>query len=175
MMKILGIDLAGKTCNPTGICILQDDDIRLKTVYSDKEILILAEKLRPDIVAIDTPIVHGNPRLRMADKILRRYGALPPSFGGMKHLTLRGTRLAEQLKTKYWVIEVFPTATAKLLGIYDKDFRKMADILGIRVNNKHELDAYLCSLTARLFLQHQAYEVGDEEGKIVVPYKKNGL
>ena len=38
-LKILGIDLAGKSKNPTGICIFKDNDIIFKTVNYDKEIL----------------------------------------------------------------------------------------------------------------------------------------
>jgi hypothetical protein len=36
-------------------------------------------------------------------------------------------------------------------------------------NNKHEYDAYLCSLTAKLHYHGETKEVGDEQGTIVVP------
>jgi len=41
-MFSIGIDLAGKTCNPTGFCVLVEKNkevMCLKTLYSDEEIL----------------------------------------------------------------------------------------------------------------------------------------
>ena len=168
-MKILGIDLAGKATNPTGICILKDDKIEFKTVYSDKQIQEISSKVKPDIIALDAPIMQGKPRIREADKILKKYGTFPPSLSSMKSLTLRGSKLATQLKTYYNVVEVFPTATAKILGIYSKDYRETAAKLDIKVKNKHELDAYFCCLTAKLSLEGKTVKIGDEEGKIIVP------
>ena len=46
-MRILGIDLAGKEENETGICILDGDKFSLSTIHTDKEILKLADKLEP--------------------------------------------------------------------------------------------------------------------------------
>jgi hypothetical protein len=42
-LKILEIYLAGKPKNTKGICILKDNDIILKTVNKDKEILTLTK------------------------------------------------------------------------------------------------------------------------------------
>ena len=168
-MKILGVDLAGKTANPTGICILKDDKIEFKTVYSNKQILGISAEFKPDIIAIDAPIMQGEPRIRKADRMLKKYGAFPPSLPGMKSLTLRGSKLEVQLKTRHKVIEVFPTATAKILEIYNRNYGKTAEKLGIKVKNKHELDAYLCCLTAKMFLEGKTVEIGDEAGKIIVP------
>ena len=58
-MKILGIDLAGKPTNPRGICLLNNNKIKFKTVYSDDNIVKLTTKLKPDIIAIDIPIMEG--------------------------------------------------------------------------------------------------------------------
>lgn len=168
-MKILGVDLAGKKTNPTGICYLEDNKIECRTVYSDEQILEIAVEFKPDIIAIDAPIMQGEPRIRKADRILKKYGAMPPHLPSMKPLTLRGTKLATQLKTYRRVIEVFSTATAKILDVYNKDYRKTAGKLNIKVKNKHELDAFLCFLTAKLFLKEKTVDIGDEEGKIVVP------
>lgn len=168
-LKILGVDLAGKTTNPTGICILNNDTINFKTVYSDKQILEISSGLKPDIIAIDAPIIHGEPRIRKADRILKKYGALPPSLPAMKSLTLRGSGLAARLATRYNVIEVFPTATAKILGIYSRNYRETVSKLDIKVKNKHELDAYLCYLTAKMFLEGETVEIGNKTGTIIVP------
>ena len=35
--------------------------------------------------------------------------------------------------------------------------------------NKHELDAYLCCLTAKMYLEEKTVEIGDKKGKIIIP------
>lgn len=168
-LKILGVDLAGKSKNPTGICILKDNDVILKTVNEDKEILEIANTLRPDIIAIDTPIMRGKPKIRKADIILKKYKAFPPTLPGMIPLTLRGSKLATQLSKYCRVIEVFPTATAKILGIYHKNYKETAAILDVKVKTKHELDAYICCLTGKMFIEGKTKNVGNGTGKIVIP------
>ena len=174
-MISIGIDLAGKPCNPTGICILKIDnmEISLKTLYSDEEILREISIYPPDktILAIDAPLMRDSkPKLRLADKLLKKYGAMPPTMKSMKYLSIRASNLSRELKLKgYKVIEVFPTATAKILGIYNKEYTKISKALDIEPKNKHELDAYLCALTGKLFLQGETIEVGDNEGKIILP------
>ncbi|UCD14458.1 MAG: DUF429 domain-containing protein [Thermoplasmatales archaeon] len=168
-MKTIGIDLAGKTINPTGMCIIKNGKMEFKTVYSDKQILGLCEEFKPDIIAIDAPIMQGEPRVREADRILKKYGAFPPSLASMKSLTLRGSKIAAKLATQTNIIEVFPTATAKILGIYNKNYKETVAKLSIKVKNKHELDAYLCCLTAKMFLEGKTIEMGNSSGKIIVP------
>lgn len=93
---------------------------------------------------------------------------MPPEI--LKDLSLRGTALAKTLiKEGKEVIEVFPTATAKILSVWEKDCRKTARKLEIKARNKHELDAYLCALTGKLWVEGKAIAVGDDEGKIVIP------
>ncbi len=62
-MEILGIDLAGKPENPTGISILNvpnletlSPDLKFKLLYKDGEILREIKKLKPDLIAIDAPL-----------------------------------------------------------------------------------------------------------------------
>ena len=168
-LKILGIDLAGKSKNPTGICILKEDNIILKTVKEDKEILEIANTLKPDIIAIDAPIMHGKPKIRKVDRVLKKYKAFPPTLPSMIPLTIRGSKLAAQLSKYYHVIEVFPTATVKILGIYHKNYKETTAILDVKVKNKHELDAYICYLTGKMFLEGKTETVGDETGKVIIP------
>ena len=167
-MKLLGIDLAGKTTNHTGICLFREGNLEFKTLSSDEQILNIIGEFKPEVVAIDAPIMQGEPRIRNADRELKKYGALPPTLPAMKTLTRRGTTLARKI-THCRVIEVFPTATAKILGIYEKNWRKTAENLSLRVANKHEFDAYLCVLTAQLFVEKKTQEIGDAEGTIIVP------
>ncbi|MDH7517392.1 MAG: DUF429 domain-containing protein [Candidatus Thermoplasmatota archaeon] len=169
MRKILGVDIAGKDSNPTGICTMINSKVKCCILYSDEEILKIIDELKPDIIAIDAPVMEGEPRVRKADRLLKKYGAFPPSLPSMRSLTMRGSKLAVQLKTCYKVIEVFPTATAKILNVYNKNYKETIKKLGIKAGNKHELDAYLCALTAKLFLEKKTVEIGDETGKIVVP------
>lgn len=168
-LKILGIDLAGKTKNPTGICILKENNIKLKTVKEDKEILQIANTLKPDVIAIDAPIMQGKPKIRKADTVLKKYKAFPPTLPSMIPLTIRGSKLAAQLSKYCQIIEVFPTATAKILGIYHKNYKETATFLHVKVKNKHELDAYICCLTGKMFLEEKTETVGDETGRIIIP------
>jgi hypothetical protein len=165
---IAGIDLAGKDKNPTGICILEGESVEITTLYTDDDILSFAKNC--DLFAIDAPLMllTSKPKIREADRILKRYGAMPPTI--MEGLSIRGTALAEALlKGRKEVIEVFPTATAKILGLWEKDYRTVTEKLRIKVKNKHELDAYLCVLTGKLWLEGGAIAVGDEEGRIIIP------
>lgn len=98
---------------------------------------------------------------------------MPPTMKSMEKLTRRGTKIAKILSNKCKVIEVFPTATAKILDIYEKDYRKKADEKDLKVKNKHEYDAYLCCLTGKLHIENKTIQVGDKEGKIVIPKKKS--
>ena len=168
-LKIIGIDLAGKTKNPTGICLLKNNEPEFYILYSNKQILKTSLDFKPEIIAIDAPIMKGKPRIRKADRVMKKYKALPTSLPSMKKLTIRGSKLSEKLGAYYKVIEVFPTATAKILGVYSKNYKETAEKLGIKIRKKHELDAYLCCLTARLFLEEKAVKIGDKDGKIIVP------
>jgi len=171
-LKILGIDLAGKARNPTGICIFKEDSVILKTVYNDEEIWGIANALKPDVVAIDAPIIKGETKIRKADILLKKYRALPVTLPGMTALAMRGTKLAAQLSKYYQVIEVFPTATMKILGFYHKNYKETARFLKIKVENKHELDAYICCLTGKMFLEGKTETLGDENGRIIIPKVK---
>ncbi|MEM2935542.1 MAG: DUF429 domain-containing protein [Candidatus Thermoplasmatota archaeon] len=164
--KIAGLDLAALPKNKSGLCILKEKP-EFFILYSDEEILSFFENVKPDIVGIDAPIMD-EVKVRKADLLLKKYGAMPPTMQGMKILTERASKLVKKLNCK--VIEVFPTATAKIIGIYDKNWQRMTEKLGINAKSKHELDAYLAAYTAYLYLIGEAEEVGDEE-KVIIPKK----
>ncbi len=181
-MRVVGIDLAGSDKNDTGFCAIiggkKVDRIRTELLKTDREILLQCELVKPDLIAIDAPLTPArNAYMRMADEELKVYGALPHSLRGMTYLVERGIRLGNELKEKYKVIEVFNTATAKILGFYDKTDiemqKRLARMLGgeltDRVMKRDELDGISAALTAFLHLQGKTEEVGDEEGKIIVP------
>lgn len=178
-MKIIGIDLAGMEKNDTGVCVLEDRDTKIKLVHKDSEIVALIEAEKPGLVCIDGPTTLPVQLARRCDAELAAQGALPPLVGGMRYLTMRATRLRERLEADgFKVIEVCNAATAKLLGYWDPEpTRRQKALLkmgltgdvGRRVLSKDEVDAVTAALTGALHVQEKTAEVGDEEGKIIIP------
>ncbi len=157
-MKVVGVDLAGKPTNPTGMCILRDGRTETKIVYSDDEIVEIIKSESPDVVAIDAPL--GFPERgwwRDSDRALIKAGFRPlsPKFPGMQPLVIRAQNLLKRLKG-FRVIEVFPRATEKRFGLKPQ--------IGA---NPHTYDALLCALTGKAYLEGRAQILGREE--IVVP------
>lgn len=80
-MIAVGIDLAGKEKNPTGLCSIfrkeECGEVMLSTLYRNKDIVEYANSMNPDIVAIDAPLIEGEIKIREGDRILKKYGALP--------------------------------------------------------------------------------------------------
>lgn len=153
-MKSLGIDLAGKEEKPTGICLWDGKRFCKKLVYKDEEIIEFVRKENPDIIAIDSPLSMPQGKWRKSDLLLKKEGfpCLSPRFPGMLALSKRGIRIANKLRRNgYKVIEVFPRATQKILGISGK--------------KSHEFDAELCAITGMYYLQGKYKTLG----KIVIP------
>jgi len=181
-VKVVGIDLAGNPKNDTGFCVLRvDGDVKsvsTSILKSDSEILDLLKEIRPDIIAIDAPLTFDE-KNRLCDEELRVYGALPVTLRGMEVLARRGSSLAEEIKKlNLNLIEIFATASAKILGFYDSNEKKMqkklmdANISGDvdrRFLTKDELDAIFAAITGYLQLNGSTEEVGNSEGKIVIP------
>lgn len=171
-MNIVGVDLAAKQKNPTGICILNKETC-LFTLYSDKDIIMGVKDHMPELIALDAPLIKGKIRIREVDRYLKKYGALFPTLQSMKYLARRGSKMAEVFSSLgYEVIEVFPTATAKILGVYSPDYKLMAQKFGIQPRNEHEMDAYLAALTGKFKLTDQSIEIGDDDGRVILPKEK---
>lgn len=144
----------------------------MKTLFSTEEIIDNIKEINPFVIAIDAPLVKGDIIIRKADRLMKKYGAMPPIMPSMKLLAQRGTNIAKRLEIQgYDVIEVFPTGTAKILGFYEKKYKKSIKRLNMQnvFNNKHEYDAYLCSLTAKYYYYGETKKVGDGQGTIVIP------
>ncbi len=190
-MKILGIDLAGKYENPSGICIFNEHGMNLSTEFTDKDILQLIDKLKPTIIVIDAPLSLPKGRcclekncecaigghFRKAELDMRKYGSvLPLTFHGMKMLTLRGVKLASELKENYEVLESHPRTTQKILEFKDSlsglnKFFKVSHCATV-----HELDAGILALTGWLYEKDCCIELGDpDEGIIIIPKSVNCL
>ena len=91
-MKILGIDLAGKAENPSGICILDDEKLVTCTLFTDEEILSMVNETKPSVILIDAPLSLPQGRcclekncecsvgghFRQAERDIRKYGLFYP-------------------------------------------------------------------------------------------------
>jgi len=181
-MKVVGIDLAGSDKNDTGFCLLISDgkEKKVKTALlkKDEDILLQCEIIKPDLIAIDAPLSFArNGYSRLAEEELKEYGALPQSLRGMQALVERGVRIGNMLKNHYRVIEIYNNASAKILGFHEKKDiemqKKLARMvdgeLKDRIMTRDELDSITSALTGFLYLQKRTIEVGDDEGKVVIP------
>ncbi|MEM2099466.1 MAG: DUF429 domain-containing protein [Candidatus Bathyarchaeia archaeon] len=185
--NIIGIDLAGKPKNPTGVALWRQKIIKAHLAYADDDLLTCVKNFKPLIVAIDAPLkLPKIGILRKADRemIERGYRVFPPILPAMKALTLRAIRLNERIRKEgFKTLEVHPTSTRKALGMPSKDWGKIQTILkGIglkgeiqmRVLTPHEIDAVTAALTAYLHIKGQTEEIGDEEeGFIIVPKRRD--
>ncbi len=194
-MKIIGIDLAGSEKRPTGFCLMNEKlEVKVKTLYSDKEILEEIKKIRPDVIAIDAPLSlpkgrkslkkKSNIHLRQCDRELLKMKIkfFPITLGPMRKLTERGIKLKKKLKG-FKVIEVYPGGAQDLLGIprKQKGLKRLArglkklGIKGIKGDeNEHELDAITAAYVGKLFLEENFLALGDRrEGLIIMPKPKN--
>lgn len=185
-MKILGIDLSADETKESGICLL-DDKLRAKTfsLFSNKEILELIEKVSPQIIAIDAPLTFpkGKKRaFREAEREILKLGLkiLPLNWKSMKKLAKRGNFLFQILRRKFKVIEVFPHATKEILE-FSSDFpalkREISKRLGVHFLNQnptsHEIDAFFAAYTGYLFLKKKTRSLGKKrEGQIVIPKRE---
>lgn len=191
MESFIGIDLAGTEKHPTGICELEIENnekfIKTKILYKDEEIINeiinISNYKKILVISIDAPLSKGKFINRKCDIELRNYGALPLTLKGMKDLMERGITISNELKkinyekNQQWkIIEVFATASGKILGFYNKDTLKeqknlMKIFKGIdnKILKKDEIDAIFCAITAYLYYLNKTVEIGDEEGKVIIP------
>lgn len=184
---LIGLDLAGKSKNPSGIVILEGRNLTAKTVYTDNEILQIIENNKPDLIAVDAPLsfpLQGFLRKADRDMIKHGYRVLPPKLTFMNELTSRAVKLNKLIEEKqYRTIEVHPTSSRKALQMALKDWKTIQETLkaiglqGELVTRRlitHELDAATAALTAALHTTNQTDVFGSkEEGYIVVPKKRN--
>ena len=184
-MKILGIDLAGKQENPSGVAILDGNKLKLSTLYTDNELYDLIDELKPSVIVIDAPLSLPKGRcclekdcncavgghFRQAERDIRQYGpVLPLTFRGMNMLTMRGIKLKNKLEKEYHVLESHPHTSSKILKFKDP-FSGLNQFFTISSKStEHELDAGILTLVGLLYLRDCCVELGDpDEGLIVLP------
>lgn len=153
-MRVIGLDLAGKPENDTGLCVLEVLSGRTKTtskiVHTDEEILAEIEATGGpqliDVIAVDAPFSFPREGFwRKSDRMLTERGFKPlsPVFRGMQPLVKRAMKLVEELRGKgYKVVETFPQAVEKILNM-----EKSA------AANEDEYDALLCAMAAKAFFE----------------------
>ncbi|MEM3577745.1 MAG: DUF429 domain-containing protein [Candidatus Bathyarchaeia archaeon] len=185
--NLIGIDLAGKTKNPTGIALWKQKTIKACLAHTDGEILTCVKSFKPSIVAIDAPLKLpkvGTLRKTDREMIKMGYHVFPPILPAMKALTLRAIKLNELIKKEgFKTLEVHPTSTRKALGMPTKDWGKIQVILKkiglkgdtqVRTLTPHEIDAITAALTAYLHIRGETENIGDEEeGFISVPKRQD--
>ena len=158
---VVGIDLAGKPENPTGICVLTESGAKTRVVFKDEEILSIIKRVSPKVVAIDAPLwlPPDNVPWRICEILLMQRGFRPLSLvlPSMRLLALRAKGLTKKIKevcSSTEIIEVFANATEKILGLKKE-----------RGRSKDEYDALLCALTAKYYLERKYEDLGG----IIVP------
>jgi len=85
----VGIDLAAKEENETGICIL-DGDIEVQLVFKNHEIIKSVKKA--SVAAMDAPLTESEAAFRPAEReLMSNFGPmLPLNTPGMKTLSEEG-------------------------------------------------------------------------------------
>lgn len=186
---IMGIDLAAKPSNPTGLALLENLKVSTWHLFTDEEIVTETIKHAPTLTAIDAPLslpIGKREYMRRVDKDMHKkgYPVLPPRFRSMRKLTLRAEKMALQLRKEgIAVIEVHPASTRKALKMPRKDWESIQKTLmrfGLKGDverrslTPHEIDAAIAALTGYLHLKGKAELIGDtREGYIVVPKAMN--
>lgn len=188
----MGIDLAGVSHRPTGICLLNGLDAQTLLAYPDHDILEAVEREKPDLVTVDAPLtlppgretIHqrNGQHFRPCDLELRRRSIpfFPITLGPMRGLTERGIALKIEIEKKgIPVVEIYPGGAQDIWGIprAKRNLEKLREglgLLGIRGLREdcsgHELDAASAALVGRLYLQGAADVYGDfSSGAIIMP------
>ncbi len=154
-MILGGLDPASYERNPSGVAILRNMKFETSTLFKDEDILNFFLFRRVKWVGIDAPLTLREDRY--ADRYLHRYGAVSLKLSSIRKLAERGLQIASLLESHgILVFEVFPTATAKILGFYSMPKRRMLEYfreVGFeieRVRNEHEVDAIIAAYTVYL-------------------------
>ena len=190
---IVGIDLAGSSRRPTGICTLRGMKALTKVMLEDQQILEAVDQAKPDLVPMDAPLslpkgrntIHDRKgeHLRECDRELQRLGIkfFPITLGPMRMLTERGLRLKKDIEAMgYRTVECYPGAAQDIWGLprQHQDIKGLLNGLkefGIRgltqKTTSDELDAVTAALTGRWYLKGNGEMLGGVEG-ILIPKKR---
>lgn len=182
-MTVMGIDLSASEKRLSGVCILKDLRVKTFLARTDEELIELAKRFHPKLIAIDAPLsfpISGG--FRPCDRELLKRGIriFPITFGTMKRLTERGILLKNRLEFEgFCVVEVFPGGAQDLLGLPRKhrnltELREGLCQLGLNGLNENvthdEIDAATAALVGWMWLNGFAELLSDGQGGgIVMP------
>ncbi len=189
-LVVVGVDLAGSTRRPTGICVLHGLKAETHVVFGDDEVVQWISQARPDLVPIDAPLTLPDGRktiqdrsgghFRDCDRELKRRGIrfFPVTLGPMRMLTERGMALKAKIEAiGYRVVECYPGAAQDLWGIPRQHKDRAGLLAGLRGLGMKglpegltgdELDAATAALVGRWFLLGKGEMIGGDQG-IVIP------
>lgn len=183
MIKIVGLDLAAKVKNPTGVAILNiydfnkegvDAILNVSLMHEDEDLINASENA--NLVAIDAPLTFPKEGLaRELDKLMMSKGfkVFPALFSYMKLLTKRGSALAESLRRKGLnVIEVHPRSSMKIMDLTPVEVKKMFFDKLNKMPTLHEIDAVVCALTGLAYYLEEYIEFKAEDGQLILPKKE---
>ncbi|MFP4083110.1 MAG: DUF429 domain-containing protein [Candidatus Aminicenantes bacterium] len=192
---VMGIDLAGVSHRPTGICFLKDLRAETLVLFDDTDISDCAEKHRPRLITIDAPLSlppgrssiqdRKGSHFRSCDLELRRRKIpfFPITLGPMRKLTERGIKLQQSLQKRgIKALEVYPGGAQDILGLP----RVKHDLSGLRQGLRrlgimglgrgvsgHQLDAATAAYVGYLYLSGKAEIYGrSSSGAIVMPLSR---
>ena len=189
---VAGIDLAGVSHRPTGLCFLCGWLAQTSLLHSDEDILEAVKDEKPRLVTIDAPLslppgrtsIHqkNGEHFRPCDLELRtrKIPFFPITLGPMRQLTERGMSLKLELeKLGFPVVEIYPGGAQDIWKIprakkNKERLREGLGQLGVRGLRKDctpdELDAATAALVGLFYLQEKAEIYGDfSTGAIVMP------
>ncbi|HEV3317025.1 MAG TPA: ribonuclease H-like domain-containing protein [Candidatus Angelobacter sp.] len=193
--RIVGIDLTGSEKRATGWALMEGAEASTKCLRTDDELIEETIQAKPDLVSIDSPLSLPEgwsmrrrkkdvPIYRKCELALKRMGisvfwCLLPT---MKGLTLRGMKLATQLRAAgLKVIESYPGAAQDILGIPRKGSSleelkwglSRAGIQGPFLREKvvhDEVDAITSALVGLFYLADEYIALGTPaEDYLIVP------
>jgi len=170
-MRLIGIDLAARTTNVSSIATYEDGRIRTYSVYSDENILEIIKNFKPDVLAIDAPLVVVEKPFRSAEREMQQFGykLMPLNTPDMQDLAKRASSIGYAIENLTKVIECHPNSTKKALNVNNVKELKNVKFLNI-IKNEHESDAIFAVVTALFFKEDNYNSFGDdEEGYIIVP------
>ncbi len=193
---IMGIDLAGSEKRDSGIAVLSGMEfLFIGIVHSDDEVMGIAARFMPSLIAIDAPLTlpigrksideRSDVHFRECDLQLRKRGIrfFPITIGPMRMLTKRGMGLKDKLgKRNIKAIEVFPGASYDMLGIKRKEKKEIVEEFtrgGYKFEKRDytqdELDGMMCAITGNMVVGGGATALGGEDGTIYIPHRRAKL
>jgi predicted nuclease with RNAse H fold len=191
-LTVFGVDLAGVSHRPTGVCLLSGLNAKPALLYSDRDILEVVEREKPVLVTIDAPLslppgrksIHqrSSHHFRLCDLELKRRKIpfFPITLGPMRMLTERGIALKKKIEQlEIQALEIYPGGAQDIWKIP----RAKHDLEGLRVGlqrlgikgldnmySTHELDAVTAAFVGACYLKGKAEILGDfSSGAIILP------